>query len=97
MKSRSIITAWVCILLTLAFSLSSSAYGQSAPKAIVLAWDGTVPAFVRELLHNGKLPNLAKLIQGGSFADDLMPGYPALTAPGFASLWTGAPPPHLTR
>jgi predicted AlkP superfamily phosphohydrolase/phosphomutase len=92
MKLRSTITAWVYILLILAFSFSANAYGQSAPKAIVLGWDGTVPAFVRELLRDGKLPHLAKLIHGGSFADDVMPGYPALTAPGFASLWTGAPP-----
>jgi predicted AlkP superfamily phosphohydrolase/phosphomutase len=92
MKSRSTIKAWVYVLLILASSLSADVYGQSVPKAIVLAWDGTVPAFVHELLRNGKLPNLAKLIQGGSLADDVMPGYPALTAPGFASLWTGAPP-----
>ncbi len=44
------------------------------------------------MLRDGKLPNLAKLIEGGAFADDVMPGYPSLTAPGFASLWTGAPP-----
>ena len=92
MTLRPAIKAWVCVILVLAFFLSANVYGQAAPKAIVLAWDGTVPAFVHELLRNGKLPNLAKLIQGGSFADDVMPGYPALTAPGFASLWTGAPP-----
>jgi predicted AlkP superfamily phosphohydrolase/phosphomutase len=58
----------------------------------VLAWDGTVPSFVREMLRAGKLPNLAKLIEGGAFADDVKPGFPAKTAPGFASLMTGAPP-----
>jgi predicted AlkP superfamily phosphohydrolase/phosphomutase len=68
------------------------AYGQTATKAIVLAWDGTVPGFVHELLRDGKLPNLAKLIAGGAFADDVKPGFPSKTAPGFASLMTGAPP-----
>ena len=92
MRLRPAITAWVYAFLILTFSLLAGTDGQAAPKAIVLAWDGTAPAFVHELLRNGKLPNLAKLIQGGSFADDVMPGYPALTAPGFASLWTGAPP-----
>src|ERR1044072_6713406 len=57
-----------------------------------MAWDGTVPSFVKELLRDGKLPNLAKLITGGAFADDVTPGYPSKTAPGFASLMTGAPP-----
>ncbi|MGH7855189.1 MAG: alkaline phosphatase family protein [Candidatus Binatia bacterium] len=65
---------------------------QSAPKAIVLAWDGTVPAFVQEMLRDGKLPHLAKLIEGGAFADDVISVFPSKTAPGFASLITGAPP-----
>ena len=92
MKLRSQIKAWVYVLFILAFAFAREVNGQSAPKAIVLAWDGTVPAFVHDMLRDGKLPNLAKLIEGGSFADDVMPGFPSLTAPGFASLWTGAPP-----
>jgi len=31
-------------------------------------------------------------MEGGAFADDVTPCFPSLTAPGFASLWTGAPP-----
>src|SRR6476660_6023284 len=65
---------------------------QARTKAIVLAWDGTVPSFVREMLRADKLPHLAKLIEGGAFADDVRPGFPSKTAPGFASLMTGAPP-----
>ena len=71
--------------------IPSAAHGQAA-KAIVLAWDGTVSTFVDELARQGKLPNLAKLIAGGAFADDVRPGFPSKTAPGFASLMTGAPP-----
>ena len=86
----------VCILLTaLAVLLGSFApvvYSQTATKAIVLAWDGTVPSFVHELLRAGKLPNLAKLIEGGAVADDVTAGFPSKTAPGFASLITGALP-----
>ena len=44
------------------------------------------------MLRSGELPNLARLIEGGAFADDVIPCFPSLTAPGFASLWTGAPP-----
>jgi len=69
-----------------------AAFSQKPTKAIVLAWDGTVPALARELLREGKLPNLAKLIDGGAFADDVIPVFPSKTAPGFAALITGAPP-----
>ena len=57
---------------------------QARTKAIVLAWDGTVPSFVREMLRADKLPHLAKLIEGGAFADDVRPGFPSKTAPGFS-------------
>ncbi len=74
-----------------AWVVPGATYGQTA-KAVVLAWDGTVPSFVDEMVREGKLPNLAKLIAGGAFADDVMAGFPSKTAPGFASLMTGAPP-----
>ncbi len=70
----------------------SAANAQSVTKAIVVAWDGAVPAFVYEMLREGQLPNLAKLIEGGAFADDVKAVFPSKTAPGFASLMTGAPP-----
>jgi predicted AlkP superfamily phosphohydrolase/phosphomutase len=79
-------------LLSLQYTLPWQIHAQPVSKAIVMAWDGTVPSFVEELIREGKLPNLAKLISGGAFADDVMPGYPSKTAPGFASLMTGAPP-----
>jgi len=68
-------------------------FAQRAEKAIVMAWDGAVPSFVEEMIRQGKLPNLAALIEGGAFADDVLAGFPSKTAPGFASLMTGAPPP----
>jgi len=76
----------------LLWAVPAQLHGQAAPKAMVLAWDGAVPSFVHEMLRQGKLPNLAKLIEGGAFADDVTPVSPSLTAPGFASLLTGASP-----
>ena len=70
----------------------SAANAQTVAKAIVVAWDGAVPGFVQEMLREGQLPNLAKLIEGGAFADDVKAVFPSKTAPGFASLMTGAPP-----
>jgi predicted AlkP superfamily phosphohydrolase/phosphomutase len=86
------IPALLSLFLVIAWGVPSGVYAQGPVKAIVLAWDGAVPAFVHEMLRSGQLPNLAKLIEGGVFADDVIPCFPSLTAPGFASLWTGAPP-----
>ena len=86
------IVALVHLIVAVMWAIPCSAQNQPAPKAIMIAWDGTVPSFVHELLQRGKLPNLAKLIAGGAFADDVIPAFPSKTAPGFASLWTGAPP-----
>ena len=93
MISRTkIIVVLVYFIASAAWLVPSNVHGQPAPKAIVLAWDGAVPSFVHELLQRGKLPNLAKLIDGGAFADNVLPVFPSKTASGFASLWTGAPP-----
>jgi predicted AlkP superfamily phosphohydrolase/phosphomutase len=86
-------TSWLLLFYMLAgWAVDDSAYGQAASKAIVLAWDGAVPSFVSELLRDGKLPNLAALIAGGSFANDVRASFPSKTAPGFASLMTGTWP-----
>ena len=79
-------------LFLIAWVVPCGVYAQTPTTAIVVAWDGAVPAFVHEMLRSGQLPNLAKLIAEGAFADDVIPSFPSLTAPGFASLWTGAPP-----
>jgi predicted AlkP superfamily phosphohydrolase/phosphomutase len=89
MHGRFRIVALACAIL--ASALPCATHAQTA-KAIVFAWDGTVSTFVDELVRQGKLPNLAKLIAGGAFADDVTAGFPSKTAPGFASLMTGAPP-----
>jgi predicted AlkP superfamily phosphohydrolase/phosphomutase len=86
------LSAWVFLFLLVTWVSPPAVHAQTPPKAIVLAWDGAVPAVIHEMLRLGKLPNLAKLIEGGAFADDVAPSFPSLTAPGFASLWTGAPP-----
>jgi predicted AlkP superfamily phosphohydrolase/phosphomutase len=86
------LTSWLSLLLIIAWVAPWDIYAQTPTKAIVLAWDGAVPAFVNEMLRSGQLPNLAKLIAEGAFADDVISSFPSLTAPGFASLWTGAPP-----
>ena len=91
-RRRSAVIGPITALMLLLWLIPAPVGGQSASRAIVLAWDGAVPAFVHEMLRAGKLPNLAKLIEGGAFADDVIPVFPSKTAPGFAALITGAPP-----
>jgi predicted AlkP superfamily phosphohydrolase/phosphomutase len=88
---RKIFCIWACLLWLATLQLTA-AWAQTPRKAIVVAWDGVVPSFVHEMLLQGKLPNLAKLIENGAFADAVVPVFPSFTAPGFASLWSGAPP-----
>jgi predicted AlkP superfamily phosphohydrolase/phosphomutase len=82
--------AWASLLLISAWPVWVGA--QAPAKAIIVGWDGAVSSFVRELMREGKLPNLAKLMDDGAFADDVISTFPTKTASGFASLWTGAPP-----
>ncbi|HEY7317969.1 MAG TPA: alkaline phosphatase family protein [Candidatus Binatia bacterium] len=86
------LTTCLSLFLIFAWVVPWPVHAQTPTTAIVLAWDGAVPAFVHEMLRAGQLPHLAKLIAEGAFADDVIPSFPSLTAPGFASLWTGAPP-----
>src|SRR4029077_6306116 len=92
MKRLCRLARWLSLFLIIAWVSPWGVHAQTPTKAIVLGWDGAVPAFVHEMLRSGKLPNLATLIEGGAFADDVTPCFLSLTAPRFASLWTGAPP-----
>jgi predicted AlkP superfamily phosphohydrolase/phosphomutase len=92
MRRFRILSALLAGCIGLLWAAATQVHGQPAPKAIVLGWDGAVPSFIHEMLGQGKLPNLAKLIEGGAFADDVTAVFPSLTAPGFASLLTGASP-----
>ncbi len=90
---RGLNAIWLLILILSGLPQPGPVHSQSPPKAIILAWDGAVSSFVQAMLDQQKLPNLAKLIDGGAFADTVISTFPSLTAPSFASIWTGAPPP----
>ncbi|MDR7481316.1 MAG: alkaline phosphatase family protein [Armatimonadota bacterium] len=79
-------------LAAAAVAAPPGARGQGAGRAIVLSWDGVVPAEVHALLREGRLPHLGRLIADGALADDVVTAFPSKTAAGHASLWTGAPP-----
>jgi hypothetical protein len=54
------------LLCWLAFTLACSPSGPSQDRVIVLGLDGVDPEVVDLLLSEGKLPNFAKLRQGGA-------------------------------
>ncbi|HWO43715.1 MAG TPA: alkaline phosphatase family protein [Candidatus Eisenbacteria bacterium] len=85
-------TASIILLLFASWFVPAPLNGQTHPKAMVLAWDGAVPSLVNDMLRDGKLPHLARLVNGGAYTDEVRPVFPSATAPGFASLATGAPP-----
>ncbi len=91
MIHRAIACLLVVWVVLAAWPGPGAVYGQGPVRAMLLSWDGTVSAFVNDLLRQGKLPSLARLIEGGAFADAVMTVFPSKTAPGHASLWTGAP------
>ncbi len=84
-RPLGILTALLAGCVILIWAAPTQVHSQTPPKAIVLGWDGAVPSFIHEMLRQGKLPNLAKLIDGGAFADNVTAVSPSLTAPGFAS------------
>lgn len=91
MIGRACLTGLLAVSLAAGAWPRAPAFGHAPVRAIVLSWDGTVPAQVHEMLRRGALPNLARLIAGGAFADAVATAYPSKTAPGHATLWTGAP------
>ena len=63
-------------------------------KVIFLGIDGMDPRFSRKMIENGKMPNLAKLMERGSARDDLklLGAVPTITPPMWTTLCTGAYP-----
>ena len=89
---NSIVISLITLWLVGCANFTEGTFRQPPRKALVMAWDGTVPSFALVMVREGKLPNLAKLLAEAAWADDVMPVFPSKTAPGFAALMTGAPP-----
>ncbi len=68
------------------------AYGKSrVDRAIVLGFDGMDPEIAAEMMAAGRLPNLAKLKESGTFAP-LTTSCPAMSPVAWSSFMTGAGP-----
>ncbi|TVQ18283.1 MAG: hypothetical protein EA382_17895, partial [Spirochaetaceae bacterium] len=65
---------------------------RHAPRLMVLALDGAVPAYVRQLVAKGKLPGFRRLMERGVFFTDARPPFPTITPTCWSSFATGALP-----
>ena len=63
----------------------------SAPRVVVLGFDGADHALVKKMIEEGKLPNLAALAKKGGFSQ-LLPTIPAQTPVSWSTFSTGLSP-----
>ncbi|OYT31878.1 MAG: hypothetical protein B6U94_01610 [Thermofilum sp. ex4484_79] len=61
-------------------------------KLVVIGFDAPIPKRVYELAIKGELPNIAKLIKNGVFAENCLVPYPTITPPNWTTIATGAWP-----
>ena len=94
MRSGQRVRAGMAVLVLALAGLAGageSLRAQPATRVLIVSWDGVVSAFAEQLLREGKLPHLARLVAGGAFATAVTTAFPSKTAAGHATLWTGAP------
>ncbi len=77
--------------LLLLLVLASGAYAQPKQKVIVLGFDGVDARYTEQWMNEGKLPNLARLRQNGTFRP-LLPTTPAQTPVSWSTFSTGIDP-----
>lgn len=69
---------------------SSAPAPAPARRAILVSFDALNERRVLETLPAAAVPNFRALFEGGACAEYARPAFPSVTAPGHASLWTGA-------
>ena len=80
-----------CALLAVVAAGTSSMLAADKPKVVILGFDGADHRLVTQWMDEGKLPNLAKLRQEGSFSA-LQPTNPPQTPVSWSSFATGTNP-----
>jgi predicted AlkP superfamily phosphohydrolase/phosphomutase len=78
-------------LLSIVSFLAAPAAFASAPRVVVLGFDGADHALVQKMIDEGKLPNLAALAKKGGFSK-LLPTIPAQTPVSWSTFSTGLSP-----
>lgn len=90
-KSIRALLAASAAAAALLVAVPSLPQGPPRPRVFVLGFDGADFRLVKQMLLDGKLPNLAKLAQSGSFSS-LRPTIPAQTPVSWSTFSTGLSP-----
>ena len=62
------------------------------PPCVVVGVDGGTPTVVEQYVRDGALPNIARMMEAGAFADACLPAMPTITPTCWATIATGATP-----
>ena len=65
---------------------------RDTSKVVLISWDGAPNWVIRDMVRDGKLPGLARIMASGFRSDGMQPAYPSKTAVGHASIFTGTWP-----
>ena len=87
----SVRAAALAALLPIVSLLAAPSAQASAPRVVVLGFDGADHALVTKMIGEGKLPNLAALAKKGGFSK-LLPTIPAQTPVSWSTFSTGLSP-----
>lgn len=83
------------IPLALCVAIAASGFAatpRGTSKVVLISWDGAPNWVIRDMVRDGKLPGLARIMADGFRADGMQPAYPSKTAVGHASIFTGTWP-----
>jgi predicted AlkP superfamily pyrophosphatase or phosphodiesterase len=87
---------WSRLLVIFVALVAGTAFRPSVPpdqrSAILISWDGALREHIKADLAQGKLPNLARLVEHGSLADLDVVGHQTDTKSGHAQMLTGYDP-----
>ena len=66
-----------------------AASAPARPRVILVSWDGAGYAMTSQLLGEGRMPNLTRMLREGAWTDGMVSSFPTKTAPAHAVLFTG--------
>jgi predicted AlkP superfamily phosphohydrolase/phosphomutase len=90
MQRRRLFALLLPMIAACAASTRAWSANPGHPRAIILSCDGGGDALFDRMIAAGRMPNLAALRANGLEAEYARTSFPSKTAPGHASIWTGA-------
>jgi hypothetical protein len=82
--------AWAASCDTLPATNGGGPAAKPERRLVVLSLDGLPWELAQRKMAEGKMPRLAALVARGAHVEGSVSCFPAITAPGHATLWTGA-------